>query len=64
MEAVSILAILQDGDPFKVRRAKMLRRQQHFVDKLGHVIKTVAQFGGNRKKKVLLTKGLHINFQS
>ncbi len=36
----------------KVRKAKMLRRQQQFVDRLGQIMKVVAQFGGNRKKKV------------
>ena len=32
----------------------MLRRQQLFVDKLVGIMKDVAQFGGNRKKKVCL----------
>jgi hypothetical protein len=31
----------------------MLKRQQHFIEKLGQTMKTVAQYGGNRKKKVV-----------
>ncbi|XP_028406868.1 phosphatidylinositol 3-kinase catalytic subunit type 3-like [Dendronephthya gigantea] len=47
-----VRALMQDGVPIKVRKARMLRRQQQFVDKLGQIMKTVAQFGGNRKKKI------------
>lgn len=38
----------------KIRKARMLKRQQQFVDKLAGIMKLVAQFGGNRKKKVCL----------
>jgi hypothetical protein len=45
--------IVQDGIPARVRKARMLKRQQHFIEKLGQTMKTVAQYGGNRKKKVV-----------
>ncbi|XP_046853981.1 phosphatidylinositol 3-kinase catalytic subunit type 3-like [Xenia sp. Carnegie-2017] len=44
--------LIQDAVPAKVRKARILKRQQQFNDKLVAIMKNVAQFSGNRKKKI------------
>ena len=42
----------------------MLKRQQAFVDKLVGIMKHVAQFSGNRKKKVRFRSSYEVIFRS
>lgn len=47
-----VRTLFEGGVQAKIRKARMLKRQQQFVDKLAGIMKLVAQFGGNRKKKI------------